>query len=418
MRVLILDGNENQAVAAARSLGRAGYDVSVGASSAWSKAGWSRYAKTQFRYTSPSDDASLFARDVVAEAARAPGTLVLPMTERTTVVVSERRAELEAVSARYVLPEHATLLRAMDKQAMTDLAASLGITVPATSVLGTAAEARRFATRAVYPVVLKPRTSEEIDRRGAPRPTGKPLYARSAPELMTAFEQLQTRAGDILAQEYVEGVGVGYFALARHGEVRAEFAHRRLRDVRPSGSGSALRESVPLDHALKVAGRRILESIGWHGVAMVEFRRRDDGTLCFLEVNGRFWNSLALPIHAGVDFPLLVARLAEDGDVTPVTAYRVGVRCRWWLGDVRHLVSVLSGRPAGFTGRYPARLATLGAFLRPVAGTHHDNFEWTDPLPEAGDWLDFAVRRLPAALHRKGMHHAPTAPGAPDRGVR
>ncbi len=304
----------------------------------------------------------------------------------------------------------------MDKRATTGLAASVGVAVPATEVLRESAEAARFSERAVYPVVLKPRTSEELGAGGATRSTGKPLYARSREQLLDAFGRLRERTAEVLAQEYVEGAGIGYFALMRHGKLRAEFAHRRLRDVRPSGSGSALRESVALDPRVRRAGLAILEGLRWHGVAMVEFRQRDDGTPVFLEVNGRFWNSLALPVHAGVDFPLLAARMAAEGDVEAVTSYRVGMRCRWWLGDARHLVAVMRGRPRGFEGRFPARLPTLAAFLTPVAGTRHDNFQWSDPLPELGDWLDFTFRRVPRALHprraRRGVAEAGDVTGS------
>jgi hypothetical protein len=71
------------------------------------------------------------------------------------------------------------------------------------------------------------------------------------------------------------------------------------------------------------------------------------------------------------------------------------VRCRWLLGDARHLIEVLRGAPDSFPGRYPRRLSTMAAVLTPCAGTHHDNFEWRDPLPELGDWLHFIVRKLP-----------------------
>ena len=42
MRVLVLDGNQNQAVACVRSLAKKGHTVLVGNTSSWSKAGWSR----------------------------------------------------------------------------------------------------------------------------------------------------------------------------------------------------------------------------------------------------------------------------------------------------------------------------------------------------------------------------------------
>jgi hypothetical protein len=121
----------------------------------------------------------------------------------------------------------------------------------------------------------------------------------------------------------------------------------------------------------------------------------------FLEVNGRFWNSLPLAVYAGVDFPALLAELAERGDVDAVADYRAGVRCRWMLGDFRHLLEVWRGAPAGYAGEYPKRLGSLLGFLTPVPGTFHDNFTLADPLPELGDWLDFALRRLPAGLRKR-----------------
>jgi len=402
VRVLVLDGNENQAVACVRSLGRAGFVVDVGADTGWSKAGWSRYCRRQFRYTAPQRSMTSFVDEVTREAAKQAGTLVFPMTERTTIALSENRAALDAVQARYVLPAHDVVLQAMDKGFTTALARSLGITTPTSVIVERASDVDQLARTARYPVVLKPKSSEEVVEGRSTRSTGKPLYARSDAELREACASLLHRTVAVIAQEYVEGTGSGYFALMNHGELKAEFAHRRIRDVRPTGSGSALRESVAVDPRVRDAALPILQALRWHGPAMVEFRIRKDGTPVFLEINGRFWNSLALAVHSGVDFPLLLARLSLDGDVDPVREYRDGVRCRWWLGDVRHLLAVMRGRPAGFEGQFPGRLKTLAAFLTPVRGTRHDNFTWDDPLPEFGDWIDFLGRRVPRAL--QGRH--------------
>jgi len=79
--------------------------------------------------------------------------------------------------------------------------------------------------------------------------------------------------------------------------------------------------------------------------------------------------------------------MAEYGDVEPQSEYRIGVRCRWLVGDFGHFIQVLKGKPKGFPGDFPPRLPTLWAFLRPVPGTYHDLFSFRDPLPEAADWL-------------------------------
>ncbi len=396
VRVLVLDGNENQAVACVRSLGRAGHRVRVGSERRWSKAAWSRFAQGSFTYAAPQHDVRAFIQSILAEIAGHPGTVVLPMTERTTLPLSKRRETIEAAGGILVLPSHTSLLRAFDKAQSTELARSVGLSVPWTGVLDDYQAARDVARKAPYPVVLKPRSSEEVDSLGRPRPTGPPLYARNAHEFMLAYDQVTSRCRAVLVQEFIRGGGLGYFALMRHGKLRAEFAHRRLRDVRPTGSGSALRESVPPDPAVRTGSLRMLEALGWHGVAMVEYRKRPDGVPVFLEINGRFWNSLALAVHSGVDFPRLLLQMAVADDIAPAPSYASGVRCRWLLGDVRHLLSVWYGAPAGFPGAFPGRFRTLLDFLRPVAGTHHDNFQIGDPLPELGDWLDLALHRLPS----------------------
>lgn len=125
---------------------------------------------------------------------------------------------------------------------------------------------------------------------------------------------------------------------------------------------------------------------------MVEYRKRAGSPPVFMEVNGRFWNSLPLACYAGVDFPALLARMAECGDIEPSFGYRTGVRCRWLLGDARHLVEVWKGPPAGYPGAYPGRLRTLLDVLTPVRGTYHDLFQWNDSLPEFCDWINLATR--------------------------
>lgn len=135
---------------------------------------------------------------------------------------------------------------------------------------------------------------------------------------------------------------------------------------------------------------------------MVEFRLRADGVPVFLEVNGRFWNSLPLAVYAQADFPALLASMAEHGDVPASLNYKLGLRCRWLLGDFRHLVEIWKGVPPGYPGAIPGRWRSLWEFLRPVPGTYHDNFKLDDPLPELGDWLDFVTRKLPGAFKKTG----------------
>src|SRR4030095_6524393 len=102
MKIIVLDGNENQAVACVRALARAGHQVCVGARTAWSKAGWSRYCERTFVY--PALDVSAFVERIVQEARREPGALVMPMTERTTLTLAAERGRVFAAGGRTGAP--------------------------------------------------------------------------------------------------------------------------------------------------------------------------------------------------------------------------------------------------------------------------------------------------------------------------
>jgi predicted ATP-grasp superfamily ATP-dependent carboligase len=393
----VLDGNQNQAVASVRSLAHAGHDVLVGEASSWSKAGWSRSCRSTFQYPNPQDDISSFVARISELARQHSGTLVLPMTEATTLPLSSRRDMLLAAGARLVLPSHDDVLRAFNKEETVRLAASLGIAVPKTAIVCSAEQARETADATKFPVVLKPRFSVEARSNGAMQPTGRPRYARNAEELQVLYGEMSRTCPRILVQEFVEGEGTGYFALLQKGKLRAEFAHRRIRDVHPTGSGSAVRISVEPDPQVRSASLAILQALHWHGVAMVEFRQIAGGPPVFMEVNGRFWNSLPLACYAGADFPDMLAQMAETGEVDEQHPFRTGVSCRWLLGDFRHLVEVWRGAPPGYPKPYPGRLRTLLAVMTPRSGTFHDNFQWHDPLPELGDWLSVLERAFQKA---------------------
>ncbi len=400
----MLDGNQNQAVASVRSLSRAGHEVWVGESAAWSKAGWSRFCTRRFQYSPPQVQADQFVQELAEITASVPGTLVLPMTEATTLPISAQRKKLFAAGARLILPDHADLLRAFDKQETTRLAASLGIAVPNTTTLASTDPPDALSRSISYPVVLKPRASEEMSPGGTVRTGGRPRYAKTPAQFIAACEDLRNRCSSILVQEYIDGTGTGYFVLMRHGELRAEFAHHRIRDVYPTGSGSALRSSVAVDSEVRDASLAMLTALRWHGVAMVEFRKNTASIPVFMEVNGRFWHSLPLACYAGMDFPALLARMAEAGDIPVTRDYTHGTRCRWLLGDFRHLAEVWKGSPEGYPGTYPSRWSTLLAEFAPVAGTYHDLFQWKDPLPEVGDWLNFAEQVLGKATSGGSLH--------------
>src|SRR2546421_632895 len=223
-------------------------------------------------------------------------------------------------------------------------------------------------------------------------------------------------------QGIVAGRGKGVFALCDRGEPVAWFGHERLRDVRPSGSGSSLRRSIPLDPRLRDPAARLLAAMAWHGPVMVEFRDDGAGEPSLIEVNGRFWGSLELAIASGVDFPKLWVELLRGERVAATTPYESGVTVRWGWGDGKRLLYVVAGAPPGCPEPYPSVLQGLREVLGPQpAGTRSETWRPDDRWPSVGEWmqgiggLGGVVRTTVARILRRAPPPTPRLADIPTR---
>jgi len=400
--VLVTDAAGNHALAVVRSLGRRGIRVAA-ADSAWcAKAFFSRYCSARAVHAPVSRGVGRFLSGLRRAIERLRPDFLMPMTERTILALLAGREEIESRVALAPLPSEEAIQIAFDKEATLRLARSLGIAIPRSIAPRNLGDLAAIRGGLSYPAVIKPRRSEIVTHDDRIVPGGPPAYCFVPEDLEARYLPVHRRAPWPLIQEFVPGPGYGISVLCVHGTIRALFAHRRLRSIRPTGSGSSLRESVEPPPAMVEATRALVAALRWHGVAMMEFKLDSrDGRPRLMEINGRFWNSLPLAIAAGLDFPFLLYRLATAGEIPDSFDYRTGVRCRWLLGDARHLVAVLRGRPAGWPDDFPARLRTVREFMR-FAGRdlHYDDPWLSDPLPFLAEAADLALRQIPGRLIR------------------
>jgi predicted ATP-grasp superfamily ATP-dependent carboligase len=382
--ILVLDGQTNQALACVRSLGRAGCRVLVASHRARPLAAWSRHSAGSFRLAGQTREA--FA-ELRAWAVKSGVNVVLPLTERACLLMNAERERWEARGVTVGCGPTPMLAAAFDKAKTLRLAESCGVRTPPTHFPRSLAECRAAAEAVGFPCVVKPRESNAWDGERF-LPDRGCAYASSINELLAAVAS--RRQGDEwpLIQGYVAGTGKGAFALCDSGRVVAWFAHERLRDVNPTGSGSSLRRAVRLDERLRGPAEKLLAAMRWHGPAMVEFRDDGAGAPCLMEVNGRFWTSLQLAVDAGVDFPRLWAGVLRGEAVEPVQSYAEGVTLRWLWGDVKRLLYVLRGRPAGFAGAYPTRAEGVKElFGAQPAGTRPETWRAGDRWPAVGEFV-------------------------------
>ncbi len=245
-----------------------------------------------------------------------------------------------------------------------------------------------------FPLALKP--SRSVSGPEEARARAGVIYASDSTELYAALNRFPPTVYPILVQQRIAGFGFGISVLLWDGELRAAFAHRRIREKPPSGGVSVLRESISLDNELLSKCVDLLRDFNWQGVAMVEFKQDDTrNTPYLMEINGRLWGSLQLAIDAGVDFPRLLVESAFGMNPAPATAYRTGVRTRWEWGDVDQLLSTVRHpkRDLGSSASIPKR-SLLSAFADFFRAFNPENFQEVfrreDPAPffqETIDWF-------------------------------
>jgi predicted ATP-grasp superfamily ATP-dependent carboligase len=378
-KVLILDGNTRSALAATRSLGRKGVPVVVADEVRKTLSGASKYCGEVFAYPAPAKDPEAFIRALKTACCERNIRVVLPMTEISTATILSRRDQL----GRWELPfpDFQAFDTITDKWKLFKLAQQLNISVPKTHFVGNLDGLADIYHELQFPVVLKPHRSM-IHSQG--RWTSVSVkYVSSPRELEQTTAQYECfRRHPFLIQEYISGEARGIFALYDRGKPAVFFAHRRLRENPPSGGVSVLSESIEPHPEARRMAQRILDDVGWHGVAMVEFKISSNGTPYLMEVNGRFWGSLQLAVDAGVDFPWLLYQMARGKELDPVKEYAIGVRCRWLLGDLARLYKVIANG-----GEFPclprrSKFRSLLEFLRFFeTSSRYEVNRWDDVKP-------------------------------------
>ena len=364
MTVFVTDGNQRSALAIVRALGRRGATVIVGDEQPVSLASASRHCARRITYPSPYTNREAFERFLLEFVAREHVDVLLPVTDVTTHSVCALQDRLAAHTALAVPPFDAFEM-VTHKGRLVEYAASLGVPIPRTHWVDGLESLERAIDRVEYPAVVKPVRSRLRTEDGWV--AGRVHYARSPRELRTLYRDHEYLAAHpSLIQQRIAGAGIGVFVLFDRGQLVADFAHRRLREKPPTGGVSVLCESEPVADALRDHAIRMLGPLGWHGVAMLEYKQDPRTGECFLiEVNGRFWGSLQLAVDAGMDFPALACELALGHRPQVLQPYKLGVRSRWLLGDLDHLFLRLftTDRSSELSASVPSKLRTLLDFI-------------------------------------------------------
>jgi len=169
-------------------------------------------------------------------------------------------------------------------------------------------------------------------------------YAYNFKDLEQFSKDMFRKYSNFLLQEYIPGddyYGVSVIFNATN-ELRSAFVHKKIRQYPITGGVSTYAVSVHYPELVELS-EKILRSIGWYGVANIEFKVDSrNGRPKLIEINPRLWGSLHLATESGINFPYLLYELAVTGDIKPKFDYREGVKFRWLLqGDLMSFFSRL-----------------------------------------------------------------------------
>jgi len=399
--VFITDGDQRAALALVRALGREGISVTVGSTGENSLAGSSRYCARQVCYPSPQTQAAAFQACLRAEMQQGQFQVLLPLTDITMRVVAQMRGTLPPL-VQVPIPSEDKIQEAQDKRHVLMLAKELGIACPETFMLSDDENLAEVARKVHYPVVIKPRFSWW--HQNGTWSSGNVQYAHDPEDLVSKYHNSNQLIPGPLVQERIAGEGRGVFLLSWNGELKAAFCHRRLREKPPWGGVSVYRESIPLDQGLVDKSFALLQAIGWQGPAMVEFKIDSrTGEPNLMEVNGRFWGSLQLAIDAGINFPFLFYQLVIGKDPPATFDYKAGVKSRWLLGDLDHLLIRLSHaeKTNGFSRYDRSKLRTCLDFMKLYErDLHYEIFRFDDRGPGWYEWKAY----LHSLFRKSGSH--------------
>lgn len=261
---------------------------------------FSRYCSAM--QISPDDD-ERWIEALLRLARRYDRPALFPSNDYSADLLARHRATLEPVT-RFDWVDVALMDTVLDKLRIGEVCARAGLAVPRTYAPrgpDIAAEAEAFD----FPCLVKPRTTF---RAGLPD-ASKVLICRDAAALVAAYRDAPELAATTLWQEIIEGdddaIWQGTAFAARPGVVDALACVRKIRQY-PPGFGITSFGCTDWQYQVAEHTARLVDALGWTGVASVEFKRRTrDGRLYFIEMNPRVpWYNV-LFADAGINLSFL-----------------------------------------------------------------------------------------------------------------
>ena len=273
--------------------------------------------------------------------------VIFPTRDDDLIFLDRYREQLEPFFSP-VIPPRVALKSALDKWQTYQWSQRAGVASPKCWRIENAGDLHQVLNEVHYPCVLKPisasawRQDKNWELVG-----GRKAIALSSPEeLLEEYNTVSKVVPQALLQELIPGADncltIAACYMDRNSKFVAGFNTQKLLQI-PEGFGTGCIVQAVDRPELFEPAVRLLETMGYSGIAEVEFKwNADANEYQLIEVNPRPWDQhrlghtcgtdlavLAYHEHAGLPYPAMQMRpagtkwIAEDGFITEV------FRCAW-----------------------------------------------------------------------------------------
>ena len=374
---LVTDGIWRKSLAVVRALSLEGIKVAIGERTWMAPVLFSRYVSDRYVYPSVEKNPGNFLDWLTNIVKTNRYDVLITPEEETSLLIAQHLAELSSyIRIPLVRPENLAFAR--DKSKILSHVQKIGIPHPETFLIDSHDDVQRAVERLSFPLVLKPTIS--AGGHGI-------RYVFNKDAFEAHYKGMSERYKTFLMQEYIPGdecYGVSVIFNMKN-QMRSAFVHRKLRQYPIRGGASTYAVSVKFPGLVEIA-EAVLVSIGWYGIANVEFKiDQRDNVPKLMEVNPRLWGSLQLTVASGINIPYLLYQLAMSGDIAPHFEYQTDVKFRWFVyGDFMHFLADLASR----------RKLDFDIFNLFEKNNCHAMWSLSDPLPFWGmslSLLDYLI---------------------------
>jgi len=337
--VCIPSGIDPRSYSCIRSLSRHGIHTIHASDKTHIMAGASRFCDERIQIPSPDTDLLAYRDSLIEIAARPDVQTIIPVRPYDAHLFA-RHYDMFDEHISLIVPFSDLFSTINDRIQLAEAAKKAGVAVPKTRLLTDVDDwAPELIVKSRYNLLTEASIEDYEPDEAEIVDTVKHLQPGEKPDVDRVIQEMEHVP---IVQEYIRSTDEYVFgALYDHGEPVATFQHRQIRGDSYTGGGGVYREAVSIPE-LETAGRELLNSIDYHGLACIEFMKdTNTGEFVLTEINPRMWQSLPCAVHAEVDFPYYYWLLMQGAAHEIDDEYDVGVGSHKLYGEIGYLLSII-----------------------------------------------------------------------------